>query len=420
MVMSYSKSRASHTAYFVAEDGLVCEAGALPPRWYVSGGPTCEEDLWTVRFGVRWQSAADTTTFERLARGWHPSDDRPLSRNHAHPRRVAMHDFTFSAPKSVSVAWALGDEDTAQLIATAHEAAVDKGLEALTSAARSRLGAAGVKHVPVKVLGALFVHGASRTNDPQLHTHAVIMNVAQVPDGGAAALEARGMLEQQGVAGCIYALELADQLARAGFDIIPTHDGHLFEVAEVPVHVREVFSTRQRQVRNELETCRTRAKHVQNTSTPTRAQRQRAVLVSRSAKEVLPLGTLRKRWQAHALGLSFAMPSVHPRDVSVPVKQDGDNEAELLRMLVAHLAAKFRKQKSVSTAKLKVEACAALMGLCGASRMLELLAKLDMPFQTEREPTSTMTDAVRDAANHRTNSVNADEGERLHPRPSPC
>ncbi len=420
MVMSYSKSRASHTAYFVQDDGLVCEAGALPPRWYVSGDHTSADELWTVKPHASWQSPADTAVFERLARGWHPSDDRPLSRNHAHPRRVAMHDFTFSAPKSVSVAWALGDEDTAKLIALAHEAAVGKGLEALTSAARSRLGAAGVKHVPAKVLGALFVHGASRANDPQLHTHAVIMNVAQVPDGEAAALEARGMLEQQGVAGCIYALELADQLARAGFGIIPTHDGHLFEIAEVPGHVREVFSTRQRQVRNELEASRTRTKHVQNMSTPTRAQRQRAVLVSRSAKEVLPLGTLRKRWQAQALGLSFAMPLVHRRNPSVPVKQDEGNEAELLRLLATHLVAKFRKRKSVSSAKLKVEACAALMGLCGANRMLELLTKLEMQFQTERKPTATMKDAVRDAGNHGTNPINAGEGERLHPRPSPC
>jgi conjugative relaxase-like TrwC/TraI family protein len=67
-----------------------------------------------------------------------PSDpERALRPAGANGRAVAAIDATFSAPKSVSVVWALGSEETRQAIEEAHERAVDAAL------------AHAVEHVPM-------------------------------------------------------------------------------------------------------------------------------------------------------------------------------------------------------------------------------------------------------------------------------
>jgi hypothetical protein len=50
-----------------------------------------------------------------------------LVQNAGHPKRDAAWDLTFSAPKSVSVLWALVPEPIRQQIEQAHQAAVGAG-----------------------------------------------------------------------------------------------------------------------------------------------------------------------------------------------------------------------------------------------------------------------------------------------------
>lgn len=91
---------------------------------------------------------------------------------------VAGFDLTFSAPKSVSVLWALADADTQARIVEAHHAAVRETLELLERhVAATRVGKDGVTQADVAgLIAAAFDHWDSRANDPQLHTHVVVSN----------------------------------------------------------------------------------------------------------------------------------------------------------------------------------------------------------------------------------------------------
>lgn len=99
---------------------------------------------------------------------------------------VAGFDLTFSVPKSVSVLWALADVPTQGRLYAAHQAAIDQTLAWLErEVIQTRAGHNGVAHVQTKgVVGSLFDHWDSRAGDPQLHTHAVLLNRVQRADDG--------------------------------------------------------------------------------------------------------------------------------------------------------------------------------------------------------------------------------------------
>jgi hypothetical protein len=81
---------------------------------------------------------------------------------------VAGFDLTFTAPKSLSVLWAVADPDTQAVIAHAHRTAVDEVLGYLEQHALfTRAGTDGVLRLPTRgAVGAAFDHWDTRTGDP--------------------------------------------------------------------------------------------------------------------------------------------------------------------------------------------------------------------------------------------------------------
>ena len=61
-------------------------------------------------------------------------------------------------------------------------------------------------------MAATFRHRASRAGDPQLHTHAVVANMALGPDGRWTALDARPIYAHAMAAGCLYQAVLRARL----------------------------------------------------------------------------------------------------------------------------------------------------------------------------------------------------------------
>lgn len=103
----------------------------------------------------------------RLFAGEHPTTGEPLGagyRVRAGADRVTGWDLTFSAPKSVSVLWAVGGGNVGIEVREAHEAAVAAGLAYLDEhAAFSRQGKAGIRHVDTDgLVAAGFAHRSSR------------------------------------------------------------------------------------------------------------------------------------------------------------------------------------------------------------------------------------------------------------------
>src|SRR5438552_5241697 len=98
--------------------------------------------------------------------------------------RVAALDLTFSAPKSVSVLAAVGDDELTRELIVAHEEALRAALEYLEDTAVQVRRGAGGKHVERGdgLIAAAYRHRMSRALDPQLHTHIVAATLPRGPE----------------------------------------------------------------------------------------------------------------------------------------------------------------------------------------------------------------------------------------------
>lgn len=167
-------------------------------------------------------------------------------------------DLTLSAPKSVSIAYALADNDTRRAIEVAQRRATEATIAFLDRhATYCRRGKNGLRLERVALTVASFQHGEARPvahadgkvfADPNLHTHGVILNCAVRADGTIGALDARHLFANKMAAGAAYHLALASELQRLGFEVDEIGKNGIFEIVGVPRHLREYLSARRREV----------------------------------------------------------------------------------------------------------------------------------------------------------------------------
>ena len=166
-------------------------------------------------------------------------------------KAVAGFDATFSAPKSVSVLWALtGDERFLE----AHDVAVAAALnhlERFGSTTRKRCNG-GRLHLDTDGLtAAVFRQTTSRADDPQIHTHAVVSAKVQTPDGNWWALDARYLKKHQRMLGGLYQSVLRNELThRLGVEWAPIVNGQA-EIAGFPAELITVFSKRSADIKRD-------------------------------------------------------------------------------------------------------------------------------------------------------------------------
>lgn len=177
-----------------------------------------------------------------LFEGRHPDTGEPLvqlQRGHQ-----PGWDLTFSAPKSVSILWALLDEETRSTIQRIQDSAVRAALRYLEEeAAFTRRGPGGQTIEPVNLVVAGFEHGSSRAQDPALHTHALVLNVAVRGDNSTGTLRSRDLYQHKMAAGAAYRAELARGL-RAELGVKLRAEGTWFEIVGIPEKVTQAFSKR--------------------------------------------------------------------------------------------------------------------------------------------------------------------------------
>jgi conjugative relaxase-like TrwC/TraI family protein len=106
--------------------------------------------------------------------------------------RVQSFDHCFSSPKSVSLLAAGGGDRVRRQVAEARAEALDVGigyLERHGIGVRRDHNGTDRHQVTGGVLAVAFEHRLSRAGDPQLHTHMLVQNAAQGPDGRWTALD---------------------------------------------------------------------------------------------------------------------------------------------------------------------------------------------------------------------------------------
>jgi conjugative relaxase-like TrwC/TraI family protein len=282
-----AKAALSYYSHLQADDYYT--GGNEPPgRWAGDGAER-----------LSLQGPVTRTEFEAALQGRDPKTGEQLAKEGGRSREhSAGWDMTFSAPKSVSVLWALSDQTDRQQIADAHRSAVMAATSHLErTAAWARRGSGGsVREQTAGLLVAQFDHHTSRESDPQLHTHSFVFNLAPRQDGSWGAIVSRELYKAQKTAGAVYRNELANGLERLGHRVERQADG--FRVAAIPHDIERAFSKRRLAIEE--------AARTHGYSTP--KGMELATLRTRRAKHDGKIDELLKGWQAEAKSLGFELP----------------------------------------------------------------------------------------------------------------
>ncbi|HUP86856.1 MAG TPA: MobF family relaxase [Acidimicrobiales bacterium] len=260
-------------------------SGEAPGEWTGAGaarlglqGQVTDEHLRQVLGGI------DPRTGDKL--GGHTRTDR-----------VPGWDLTFSAPKSVSVLYALGDREVPAQVAEAHRAAVAAGIEYLerhATVTRRRVDGEVELVRGEGLVVAAFRHRTSRAGDPQLHTHCLVGNVVERVGGGWGAVHSRPIYQHARTAGFVYQAVLRGELTdRLGVEWGEIVNGYA-DIDGIDRRLLECFSKR----REEIEAAM--AARGEDSMSASRT----ATLDTRQAKDYdVDPETLHERWRAEAADL---------------------------------------------------------------------------------------------------------------------
>jgi conjugative relaxase-like TrwC/TraI family protein len=274
-----------------------------PGRWWGNGRHTLGLD-----------EEVEASDLRALLQGADPRSRRLLGRRFGEASARGF-DATFSAPKSVSVLWALSPDPWVRAeVLTAHDTAVDASLGYLERhGAVTRRGRDGIHQVDTRgLIVARFRQHTSRSIDPQLHTHALISAKVRDRTGRWLALDARFLKYQQRTIGWVYDAALRAELtARLGVAWGPIEGGQA-DIADVPESLRDLFSERTAQVEDRLADLVRMWSAEHEGADPDRQTladlERRAVLLSRPAKvHGVDAAALHRTWsqQAHEHGFDI-------------------------------------------------------------------------------------------------------------------
>ena len=360
MVASVSAltSSAQASSYYEADD-YYSEGGLSPSEWQGAGAEA-----------LGLSGEVDRDQFRDLLDGKVVGEQLGTFRDGQLEHRPGW-DVTLSAPKSVSImAEVAGDR---RLIA-AHGEAVRTALahvEKHMAATRIRDGGTVTREATGNLVIASFQHGTSRAQDPQLHTHNVIMNATRDEDGAWRSLEPRAIYQLQKQIGAIYRQELALKVRELGYEIEAGKDS-LFEIKGVSAEVMAAFSKRSAEIEAAL------AERGTSRDAASAVEKQIATLDTREAKVAVDHVSLVADWRETASGAGFgaaarlAMIEQVEAKAADPAHRAGiemQGDGAVARA-VAHAADKLGERQSVfSAAALQEEAGRIGLGKIGYAQI---------------------------------------------------
>ena len=224
--------------------------------------------------------------------------------NKASPIERAGMDVTASAPKSVSIqALVFGDHR----LEAAQQQANTRMLEVLEdryAIVCLREGGKRRKMLTGELAIASFHHDTSRSLDPQLHTHNVILNLQRRPDNRRwQSLDNAEIYQAKMLLGQIYRNELALQVQALGYRIHITDQRYgLWDLEGFSDHQLKAFSTRTQQIEAAV-----------GVNASSKTKEWAATRVTRNRKQEIPRSDLLKHWHEQAIAAQMRqIAPIHP------------------------------------------------------------------------------------------------------------
>lgn len=299
MVADIAKLSAGREDYYVREvaenrEEYLSGHGESPGRWLGRGA---------VALGQ--QGTASKEAFVRVFHGRHPDTGEVLGRKHGTRARPAF-DVVFRPVKSVSLLYGLGDGQVAANVLAAHQEATRQALGYLEDHVGVRRGHGG--HTKLQAQGLLavgFDHRTSRAGDPLLHTHVIIANRAQGPDGRWTALDGHDLWDHRLAADAIYRGTYQRALSRSlGVAWSEADRFGNREIVGMPAELVRVFSKRTDAIDCEIERLEAEGR----VRTPKLVKW--AVHSTRQAKQHEAPASLAERWRTEATQHGINVPEL--------------------------------------------------------------------------------------------------------------
>lgn len=321
-MISIAKMVVGSEQYYVqyAASNYYSECGDQPGTWWGLGAS---------KLGLSGEVKPQVLT--NLFLGLSPDGTQPLvqlSSIRNDYQRAAGWDVCFSPPKDVSVAWGFYD-DWKPVIEKCQQTAVTAGLNFYQEyAGFTRRGRGGTRLEACDLVVALFNHGTSRNSEPQLHTHALVLNSGIRPsDGLGSTVHSQLIYNHQIGARRVYLATLARELQHElGFQIEATEPkafepGDSFRIAGIPERLRMQLSSRR------VEILAAIAQRRQSSARSAAI----AALATRKPKIHLPETFLRQQWRSIAASLDVDVDKLRQTMLSPVVLERPTTEATVIR-----------------------------------------------------------------------------------------
>ena len=289
MVADIAKLSVGREEYYTRElatdhEQYLSGHGESPGRWYGAGARS-----------LGLEGEASVAGFQAMFEGRDPTTGELLGRPHGH-NAVPAFDVVLRPTKSVSILYGLGDPATGRAVLQAHHAGLAEAVAYLDEQLGARRGHGGVQHVSGQGLLAVgFDHRTSREGDPLLHTHLVVANRVQGPDGRWTALDGRDVYRHRLPVDAIYRATYQRELSRTlGVEWTAADSHGNRELQGLPEDFIQLFSKRTSQIDAELERL------IRDGGERTPRLVKWAVQATRKPKEHETPDTLYGRWRAEA------------------------------------------------------------------------------------------------------------------------
>ena len=383
--------------YYAEVDDYRREGDSAPTKWMGQGAE---------RLGL--QGEVEKQDFIPLLEGKLP-DGQALSRKTAEGDDHAPGwDFTFSAPKSVSIAALVGKDER---LVKAHDQAVETAvgyLEQYGATTRVRTADQGVENIATGELTvATYRHTTSRKMDPQLHTHAVVLNATH--DGERwRSLDSRGLYRMKSEASDVYRTELARAARDLGYAVEHDPDANAgrtgFRLSEVPRNLEQNFSKRSQEIEEAL------AKRGKDRDSASRTEKQTATLDTRDRKGKIDHSVLADEWGKVARDLGADPQRMTPKGNQT--EPSGMSAAQTsLQEAVAHLS-----ERDTRFSRQALEIAALRFGE-GRATLRDVRSAVDEQHKAKTlVPATTWGYDASTGKNQRVEGFTTDDGQRLERR----